>query len=98
MAASVGDAVAIRASTSAEWRRCSNGALRRGTHRPRGSGREPLLGPREDDRPASRGRDRWKHLGDDLQFHARNISYIHAQRSFARIAWLATVGDAEPNP
>jgi len=28
----------------------------------------------------------------------RNISHIHAQRSFARIAWLATAGDAEPDP
>src|SRR5262249_60581732 len=67
-------------------------------HRRRSSGCEPLLGPREDDGPASRGRDRWKYLGDGLQFHARNISHIHAQRSFARIAWLATVGDAEPDP
>src|SRR5215472_3302956 len=52
----------------------------------------------EDDGPASRRRDRWKYLGDGLQFHARNISHIHAQRSFARIARLATAGDAEPDP
>jgi CRP/FNR family transcriptional regulator, cyclic AMP receptor protein len=38
------------------------------------------------------------YLGDGFQFHARNISHIHAQRSFARIAWLATAGDAEPDP
>src|SRR5262249_6430838 len=79
-------------------RRYSHGTLRPGTHRPRGSGPKPLLGPREDDGAASRGRDRWKYLGDGLQFDARNISHIHAQRSFARIAWLATAGDAETDP
>src|SRR5262249_10299096 len=49
-------------------------------------------------RAASRCVDAWEYLGVGFQFHARNISHIHAQRSFARVAWLATAGDAEPNP
>jgi hypothetical protein len=31
-----------------------------------------------------------------LQFHPRNISHIPAQRSFARVAWLAIAGDGRP--